>query len=198
MQQIAYKIRNSLYLNITDRCTLACTFCPKHNGSLQVKGYDLTLEHRPAYAEIIQAIGNPQDYDEVVFCGYGEPTLRFKLLIKVASWIKKHGGHTRVNTDGLANRVNKRNVLPEMARVIDALSVSMNAQNEEVYNRHCVPALAGSFQDMLAFLKQAPDYIQQVSASAIEGLEGVDTQACEALARSCGVHFRKRFLDKLG
>jgi len=198
MQQIAYKIRNSLYLNITDRCTLACTFCPKHNDSLEVNGYDLALQHRPEYDEIIQAIGDPADYDEVVFCGYGEPTLRLKLLLKVAGWIKQHGAKTRINTDGLANRAHKRNVLPEMQGVIDALSISMNAQNEAVYNRHCVPALAGSFQAMLAFLKLAPEYVDEVSASAIEGLQGVDIAACESLAQSCGISFRKRFLDKVG
>ena len=199
MTQIAYPIRNSLYLNITDRCTLECQFCPKHTSQGPVvHDFDLSLDHRPDTDEIIDAIGDPADYEEIVFCGFGEPTLRFKVLIAVARWIKEHGGKTRVNTDGLANLVNKRNVLPEMQGLIDSLSVSMNAQNPEIYARHCQPALPGSWQAMLNFLQQAPKYIPQVTATAIDGLEGVDIAACEQLATQRGVEFRRRQLDNVG
>lgn len=199
MTQIAYPIRNSLYLNITDRCTLECQFCPKHTSQGPVvHDFDLSLDHRPDTDEIIDAIGNPTDYEEIVFCGFGEPTLRFKVLIAVARWIKEYGGKTRVNTDGLANLVNKRNVLPEMQGLIDSLSVSMNAQNPEIYARHCQPALPGSWLAMLDFLQQAPKYIPQVTATAIDGLEGVDIAACEQLATQRGVEFRRRQLDNVG
>lgn len=199
MTQIAYPIRNNLYLNITDRCTLECRFCPKHTEQgPMVHEFDLSLDHRPDIAEIINAIGNPVDYDEIVFCGFGEPTLRFKVLLDVARWIKEHGGKVRINTDGLANLVNKRNVLPEMQGLVDSLSVSMNAQNPEVYAQHCQPALPGSWEAMLDFLEQAPKYIPQVTATAIDGLEGVDIEACEKLAEERGVTFRHRQLDKVG
>jgi TatD family-associated radical SAM protein len=197
-QQISYTIGDRLYLNITDRCTLACTFCPKTQGVKRVHDYDLTLDHRPEVAEIIDAIDDPAHYRQIVFCGFGEPTLRLKVLLQVAEHIKQHGGSVRVNTDGLANLVHKRNVLPEMAPWVDALSVSMNAHNSEVYDRHCAPALKGSFPAMLDFLRLAPGYIPDTTATAIEGLEGVDIAACEALARECGVGFRKRVLDKVG
>lgn len=195
---ISYTIGDSLYLNITDRCTLQCAFCPKHNGSHRVHQYDLTLDHRPTQQEIIDAIGDPQGYREVVFCGFGEPTLRLKVLLAVARHIKAHGGRVRINTDGLANLVNKRNVLPELAPVVDALSVSLNAQNAGIYARHCMPALPGSFDAMLDFLGQAPRYIADVTATAIDGLEGVDIDACRSLARQCGVKFRRRELDVVG
>ena len=198
MSQIAYKIRNSLYLNITDRCTLACEFCPKTRGVHQVHQYDLTLANRPEVDEIIQSIGDPRAYDEIVFCGYGEPTLRLKVLTQVARWIKEHGGKVRVNTDGLANLVNKRNVLPELKGLVDALSISMNAQEESVYNRHCQPALPGSYQAMLDFLEQAPAWIPHVTATAIDGLDEVDIEACKKLADERGVEFRPRKLDNLG
>lgn len=199
MTRIAYPIRNRLYLNITDRCTLKCQFCPKHTAQGPVvHDYDLTLDHRPEVEEIIASIGNPGDYEEIVFCGFGEPTLRFKVLMEVARWIKAHGGRVRVNTDGLANLVNKRDVLPEMQGVVDSLSVSMNAQNPDVYAQHCHPALPGSWEAMLAFLEAAPRYIPKVSATAIDGLEGVDIQACEALATERGVEFRRRQLDNVG
>ena len=197
-QQTSYTIGDRLYLNITDRCTLACAFCPKTLGVPRVHEYDLTLDHRPEVEEIIAAIGDPSRYAEVVFCGYGEPTLRLKVVLEVARFVKAHGGRTRINTDGLANRVNKRNVLPELAECIDALSVSMNAQDEAVYDRHCVPALKGSYGEMLRFLEEAPKYIPDVTATAIDGLEGVDIDACRRIAERLGVKFRRRELDKVG
>ena len=198
VQTVSYTIGDALYLNITDRCTLACRFCPKHQGSRRVHDYDLTLDHRPSQQEITRALGHPADYREVVFCGYGEPTLRLKVLLETARQIKHAGGRVRVNTDGLANRVHRRNVLPELAEYVDALSVSMNAHDERLYNRHRAPALDGSFNAMLEFLRLAPDYIEDVTATAIDGLEGVDIDACKALAQARGVAFRRRRLDVVG
>lgn len=198
MTTLSYRIEDRLYLNITDRCTLACTFCPKHNGSCTVHDYDLTLQHRPTTEQIIEAIDDPARYSQIVFCGFGEPTLRLKVLLGVARNIKARGGQVRVNTDGLANRVHKRNVLPELASCVDALSVSMNAQDEQTYDRHCRPALRGSFQDMLSFLELAPNYLRDVTASAIDGLDGVDIAACQAMASARGVAFRRRELDRVG
>ena len=195
---LSYAVEDRLYLNITDRCTLECAFCPKHNGSFQVHQYDLTLDRRPELGEIISAIDDPARYDEIVFCGYGEPTLRLKVMLQVAHYIKAHGGRVRLNTDGLANLVNKRNVLPELAECIDALSVSLNAQDEAVYQRHCRPAVADSYQAMLDFLALASQYIADVTATAIDGLEGVDIDACAALAEQRGAKFRRRELDVVG
>ena len=199
MQQIlTYTIGSRLYLNITDRCTLVCQFCPKTHEQFTVHQYDLKLQHRPKVEEIIQSLDQCEQYEEIVFCGYGEPTLRLKELLTIAQHIKKQNGKIRLNTDGLANLVHKRNVLPEMQGLIDSLSVSMNAQNEKTYQIHCQPQLAGSFDAMLSFLKLAPQYIPHVTATAIEGLPGVDIIACEKLALAQGVKFRSRFLDIVG
>lgn len=195
---LVYRIEDNLYVNLTDRCTLACQFCPKHNGCTEVKGYELELGQRPDAEKIITLIGDPAAYSAIVFCGYGEPTLRLKVLLEIAHWVKANGGNTRINTDGLGNLVNKRNILPELSECIDALSISLNAQNEEVYNRHCVPALTGAYDAMLDFVEQAPRYISDVSASAINGLEGVDIDACRQLTEQRGVKFRQRELDVVG
>jgi len=192
MQQISYQLANSLYLSITDRCTLVCEFCPKTQGSYQIGDYNLKMDHLPTAEEIIASIHNAGQYDEVVFCGYGESTLRLKVLLEVAAFIKQQGGKVRVNTDGLGSLVNKRNILPEMQGLVDAVSVSLNAQNEEVYNRHCQPQLPGSYQAMLEFLQEAPKYIPSVTASAIDGLEGVDIVACQKKADELGAKFRAR------
>lgn len=195
---LSYPIGDRLYLNITDRCTLRCRFCPKHREGPRVHDFDLSLGAPPAVADIIRATGRPSEYREVVFCGFGEPTLRLRPLLQVAAYIKSQGGRVRLNTDGLANRVHKRNVLPELAECVDALSISMNAQCETVYNRHCDPAMPGSLQAMLDFLGLAPRYIADDSASAIDGLEGVDIEACSRLAEQRGVRFKRRVLDNVG
>lgn len=165
---------------------------------MRVKGYDLTIYHRPTAEEIIDSIDDPAHYDEVVFCGYGEPTLRLNVLLQVARHIKQQGGRVRVNTDGLCNLVHKHDTLPELGACVDALSVSLNAQNREIYDLHCRPNLPGSYEAMLEFLRQAPDHIAEVTATAIEGLEGVDMAACEALAISMNVKFRRRTLNEVG
>jgi len=197
-QQIAYPIRNSLYLSITDRCTLVCEFCPKTHGDYQVQGYDLSMDHRPEVDEILQSLPDLEAYDEIVFCGFGEPTLRLKTLLAVAQEIKKQEKKIRLNTDGLGNLVNKRNILPELGAVIDSVSISLNAQKEEVYNQHCQPQLSGSYQAMLEFTRQAPRYIDEVTVTAINGLEGVDIDACKHMAEKLGVKFRQRELDRVG
>jgi TatD family-associated radical SAM protein len=165
---------------------------------MTVKGYDLTFDHRPSSDEIIAAIDDPAAYDEVVFCGFGEPTLRLNLLLEVARHIKKKGGRVRLNTDGLCNLIHKHDTLPELGECVDSLSVSLNAQNKEVYDLHCRPNLPGSYEAMLEFLRRAPEYIADVTATAIDGLEGVDIEACEAIARSMQVKFRRRILNEVG
>jgi len=197
-QVISYKIRDSLYLSINDRCTLVCEFCPKTKGTTKVHEYDLKIDHKPELQEVIDSIGDPTDYDEIVFCGYGEPTLRLSLILSVAKWIKSKKGIVRLNTDGLANLVHKKNVLPSMEGLIDKLSVSLNAQNEEVYIKHCQPQLEGSYHAMLDFLKLSTQYVPEVTASAIDGLPGVDIVKCELLATKLGVNFKARHLNIVG
>ena len=198
METLVYDIGTSRYINLSDRCTLRCQFCPKTHDEWQVHEHDLRLKQRPTAEQIIEALGDPAQYHEIVFCGFGESTLRIKALIKIAQFVKKRGGRVRVNTDGLANLVNKRNVLPELADCVDALCVSLNAQNEALYTLHCQPTVGGSYQAMLDFLALAPNYIADVTATAINGLKGVDVKACKALADERGVKFRQRELDIVG
>ncbi|MCK5697176.1 MAG: TatD family nuclease-associated radical SAM protein [Gammaproteobacteria bacterium] len=197
-ETLVYTIDDTLYINLTDRCTLACEFCPKIQGSMDVHEYNLLLSTRHETDEYLKEMGDISRYKEVVFCGFGEPTLRLKQLLEIAHYCKQSGTRVRVNSDGLGNLVNKRNILPELAHCVDALSISMNAQNEAIYNQHCLPALQGSYQNMLDFLGLAPEYISDTTATAIEGLEGVDIDACEAQAIELGVKFRKRVLDIVG
>jgi TatD family-associated radical SAM protein len=195
---LIYTIENRLYVNLTDRCTLACQFCPKHNGSKEVHDYNLTLSELPDPQKIIDLIGDPTRYEEVVFCGYGEPTLRLNALISVATAVKASGGKTRLNTDGLANLFHKKDVVPLLANCIDAISISLNAQNEYQYIEHCAPSLPHSYPAVIAFVQRAAQCIPDVTVTAIDGLNGIDISACETIAINHGVKFKARTLDNVG
>jgi len=198
-RHIGYTLHGSRYLNITNRCTLRCAFCPKFNGNWTVRDYDLRLlGDEPTVDEIVNAVGDPDEIDEVVFCGLGEPTLRLYTLLDAASRLRGRVPRVRLNTDGLANLVYGRDVTPDFEDVLQALSVSLNAQDEETYNRHCRPLLTGAYGGMLDFVQRAREFVPEITLTAIDGLPGVDIGACRRLADGLGVGFRRRVLDIVG
>ncbi len=195
--KLAYQIRNSLYLNITNRCTNSCVFCPKFEDFV-VKGHELKLDHEPDIDEVKAAIGNPQNYDEIVFCGYGEPLLRLDLILELATWLKQQQVRVRINTDGQANLVHGRNILAELSGKVDAISVSLNAANPEQYQQLCQSRFAGKgYQAVKDFIKLAPAYIPAVTATAVS-YPGVDIDACRKVAEELGVEFRTREYNEVG
>jgi TatD DNase family protein len=195
--RIAYRIRNSLYLNITNRCSNRCSFCAKF-GDFTVKGHYLLLDHEPGFAEVMTAVGEHKGYDEVVFCGYGEPLLRLDLVKEVAAELKKSGVTTRINTDGQANLVYGRNIMPELEGLIDCISVSLNAADGDTYSRICnSPFGKEAFAGICRFLKEAKKHIPRVVASAVT-VPGLDTATVRQLAESLGVEFREREYAEVG
>lgn len=196
--KIAYPIRNSLYLNLTNRCSNRCTFCAK-NKSFIVKGHDLQLEREPEAQELIAAVGDPQKYQEIVFCGFGEPLLRLDTVKIVAAELKKRGARIRIDTDGQANLVYGRNILPELKGLVDAISVSLNAENAEKYHRLCrSPFGEEGYRGVLEFIRQAKKVIPEVIATVID-LPGVDVQTCRRIAEEeLGVKFKVRAFDEVG
>lgn len=196
---VGYTLRGSRYLNITNRCTLRCAFCPKFNGQWTVRDYELRLRgEEPTADDIVAAVGDPEDIEEVVFCGLGEPTLRLYTVLEVASRLRGQVPRVRLNTDGLANLVYGRDVTPDFEEIIQALSVSLNAQDEATYNRHCRPLLAGAYDAVLDFVKRAREFVPEITLTAIDGLPGVDIAACRRIADDLGVGFRRRELDVVG
>ncbi|PLY04023.1 MAG: radical SAM protein [Desulfuromonas sp.] len=188
---IAYQIRESLYLNITNRCTNRCLFCARFDDFV-VKGHELKLDSEPTAAEVIAAIGDPSLYAEVVFCGYGEPLLRLDLIKEVASWLKERGIKVRINTDGQANLVHGRDILPELAGLVDAISISLNAPNAEGYQKLCQSSYGPeAYEAVKEFIMLAREQIPQVTATAV-CYPGIDTDACADVARELGVPFRVR------
>jgi TatD DNase family protein len=193
---IAYKIRESLYLNITNRCTSKCIFCIRYTTDF-VKGHNLRLEKEPSAEELIEAIGDPTQYQEVVFCGYGEPTLRLDVIKSVSRWVKEKGGKVRINTNGHGNLIHKRPILPELEGLVDSLSISLDAQDEETYNRICRPAFPQAFEAVKEFISEAKRYVPHVQATVV-AMEGVDIPKCQAIADELGVSLRVRGLDVVG
>jgi TatD DNase family protein len=195
--RIAYRIRDSLYLNITNRCTNTCTFCAKFKD-FTVKGHHLRLEHEPGLEEVQAAIGDPSRYAEIVFCGYGEPLIRLDLVKDLARWLKRKGVKVRVNTDGQANLVHGRNILPELQGLVDAVSVSLNAPDAATYQRWCHSRFGESgYAAVCEFLRAAPRYIPEVTATAV-ALPGLDLAACRRVAAELGVAFRDREYNEVG
>ena len=194
--EIAYRIRDSLYLNITNRCTNKCSFCVKFRSDF-VKGHRLRLTSEPTEEEIKNSIGDPERFREIVFCGYGEPLQRLETVKNISRWVKEKGGRVRVNTNGHANLIHKRNVLPELAGIVDSVSISLDAHNQEVYNRICKPAFSNAFPAILDFIRAAKETIPDVQVTVVD-MEGVDLGKCRELAEELGVPLRIRTLDIVG
>ncbi len=195
--RIAYQIRDSLYLNITNRCTNRCVFCAKFRD-FTVKGHQLKLDHEPDFTEIITAIGDPTPYAEVVFCGYGEPLLRLDVVKQVAAWLKQRGVKVRINSDGQANLVHKRDILPELAGLVDEISISLNAPDSGNYQRICQSAYGEqAFAAVTDFIRRATRHIPKVVATAVT-VDGIDIERCRRLADELGVEFRQRIYNEVG
>lgn len=196
--KIAYKIRNSLYLNVTNRCSNYCTFCAKFK-SYTVKGHYLRLREEPDFRKVIDAIGpDPLQYDEIVFCGFGESLIRLDLVKEVGLFLKKMGCRIRVDTDGLANLVHRRNVLSEL-KFVDVISVSLNAPDSATYQKLIkTPFGDAAYPAILFFLKEAKKHISKVIASVV-AVPGLDVEACRKIAEEeIGVAFRVREYDNVG
>jgi TatD DNase family protein len=194
--EVVYKIRDSLYLNITNKCTNKCGFCVKFRTSY-VKGHNLRLERDPTVLQIIKAIKNPREYKEIVFCGIGEPFLRLDAVKKVAKWIKDQGGKVRVNTNGQGNLIHGKNILPELRGLVDSLSISLDAENEEKYEAVCRPKIKGAYRGILEFIKESKKYIPEVKLTVVK-IPEVDVKKCEAVAKGLGVELRVRKFNVVG
>ena len=201
---LAYVLDDALYLNLTSACTLACVFCPKiRDGDWKVGGFDLKLAGNPSADEVWEAAlaAGPVDrFSEVVFTGLGEPTRRLAVLLDLARRLKGAGvRRVRLDTDGLANLREGRDVVPELAAAgLDAVSVSLNAPDAATYARIC-PSRHGeaAYPAVKDFLASAVRRIPDVAASAV-ALPGLSEEACRAVAESLGARFRWRPYDRLG
>ncbi len=195
---IAYPIRDSLYLNITNRCTNNCYFCVREFAD-GVSGYNLKLESEPSAEEIINAVGDPSRYREVVFCGFGEPTVRIDTVIEVSKALKAKGAFIRLNTNGHGNSIHKRNILPELNGLIDSIAISLNAHDDESYLKISRPLNndPSMFNSVLEFAREAKKHIPFVEITCVATPE-VDIDLCRELAEGTGAEFRIRSYNVVG
>ena len=192
-----YWLGDNLYLNLTNRCSNNCIFCIRNfrNG---VGGFNLKLSKEPSVANVIselEEVINNRNWNEIVFCGFGEPTERLDCLLEVTRWIRRHYGKplvVRVNTNGHGYMLNaNRDVAGELkAAGVNKVSVSLNAHDEETYNEVCKPRFAGAFVAVLEFIEKAKGKLD-VEVTAVTTPE-VDLHKVEDLAKRMGVKFRLR------
>lgn len=196
-EEILYKVHNNLYVNLTNRCPCACTFCLRQTMDRIGESDSLWLDHDPSYDEVVAAFQKKDmsEYDEVVFCGFGEPTEAFDILVQVADYVKKDYGKTiRINTNGLGNLVNGRDICPELAGRVDEISISLNTPNAEEYNKLVRPKFGiSSYQAMLDFAREAAQYVPSVTFTTVDTtLTKEEEQQCAQICRDLGVHYRIR------
>ena len=195
MADILYTYKDQVYANITNKCDCNCRFCIRSHGDSV--GDAETLWHKvdPSAEEIKRAMDAFDfcGYKELVYCGYGEPTCALDVLLDTARYAKeKYGVSIRLNTNGLANLYHGRDVIPEIAEVVDAVSVSLNAPTSEKYNEVTRPRFEHAFEALLDFTAEAKKWIPSVKLSIVDVLSEEEIEECKGLAESLGVELRVR------
>lgn len=186
-----YQIGQSLYVNVTNRCNADCVFCDR-KGEAVISGYNLKMKksEEPEAEIYINEIGDPKKFKEIVFCGYGEPTIRWNVVKQVAKYVKENGGTTRLNTDGHGNFINKRDITPELNGLIDTVSISLNSTDAQQYAK-LMRVEPEMHKEMLDFSKKAKNFTHVVLS--IVGLSAIDTEKAKIfVTEEIGVDFRER------
>ena len=193
---LVYLLDGKIYINLTNRCTNDCIFCLRKDKD-DVKGQELWLDDENSTAEdVIKQLSSFEPTKEVISCGYGEPLLKFEELKQVSQYIKTHYPDTkiRVNTNGHANFVYQKNIVPELKGLIDEFSVSLNAPTKKEYNELSQPKFDEAYEEVKKFIKACADEKISVVASVVEGYKGrhLDLTICENIAKDLGAKFRVR------
>ncbi len=193
---ISYVIKNNLYINATNFCTNDCRFCPRRKRNRELYGYNLNLLVEPEIDEIIasaQGLLENRDFDEIVFCGYGEPTVRLDVILEVAKALKKYGIALRLDTNGQGNMINQRDIVPRLEKYFNTVSVSINSFSKDSYLDLCRPdAGAKAYDSVLDFLGRAAGSKMKCIATAVD-FPGLDMNKCREAAEGIpGVEFYVR------
>lgn len=193
---LVYLLDGKIYINLTNRCTNDCIFCLRRDKS-DVKGQELWLDDENSTTQdVIKQFETFEPTKEVIFCGYGEPMLKLEELKQVAKYIKDKYPEIkiRINTNGHANFVYKRNVVPELKDLIDEFSVSLNGATKEEYDELSQPKFENAYDEVKKFIKACADEKISVVASVVEGYKGrhLDLEKCEKIATDLGAKFRVR------
>ena len=196
---ITYQVKNSVYVNLTNRCPCNCTFCLRHNGPGVFGSGPLWLEREPTLEETIESLGQWDftRFREVVFCGYGEPTERLDVLLAAAAHLKEQDPtlRIRVNTNGLSDLIHGKPTVPLFVGKVDCLSISLNTDDPAEYLSVCRPKFgAAAYPAMLKFTQEAaallPSVVMTVVGEPVTSLE--KQERCRAIATRLGARLRVR------
>ena len=193
---ILYDYEDSLYINLTNKCPCACVFCIRKETDHVGNSDSLWLDHEPTVEEVKKEFKNfdLNKYEEIVFCGYGEPLVRINEVVEVAKYIRSISNiKIRVNTNGLADLIHKKKTAVMLKDVIDAVSISLNAPNKEVYLEVARPAFGiKSFDAMLSFAKDCKTCLKEVCFSVVDEISEEEIRKSQELADSLGIPLRVR------
>ncbi|MFW6287009.1 MAG: TatD family nuclease-associated radical SAM protein [Candidatus Sumerlaeota bacterium] len=195
---IAYRYKGNVYLNITNRCPVACIFCIRHADDYHLGRHSLKLGREPEAPAILDAARREikkGEFGEIVFCGMGEPLMRPEIVGDVTQKLKSEGDYrVRVDTCGLCNRYHGHNIVPELADFIDTMSISLNAGNPNAYAKACpTPWGRDAYYALLDFIVESEKYFE-IRLSAVR------PAAYHALGRQCPIDLEecKKMADLLG
>lgn len=196
---ITYKVGNGLYVNMTNECTNACDFCIRNNGESAYGSDPLWLEREPTKEEVLEdilAAFKKEDYSELVFCGYGEPTCRLLDMLWVCKGVKKSLPHTniRLNTNGQADLIYDTDTSSMFEGLVDSISISLNSADEKKYQDICHSIYGEqAYTAMLNFARNVARYVPDVAFSVVRGfLSEEDIAVCQSIADKTGVKLRVR------
>jgi TatD family-associated radical SAM protein len=193
---IVYWIDNTLYLNVTNKCSNRCYFCLT-KFKKGIREFNLKLRKEPTIKEVInelQKVINRKNWNEIVFCGFGEPLERLDLVLGVTRWIKKHYWNTvRIDTNGQGYIINiGRDVVRELKKAgVDKVSVSLNANDKTTYIQVCKPIFEKAYENVLKFIEKANEEGLEIEATAVT-IPEVNLTELKKLAEKMGVKFSAR------
>ena len=196
---ITYQVKKAIYVNLTNKCPCACTFCLRQKGPGIFGSPDLWLEREPTLAEVTASLDawDWSKYGECVFCGYGEPTERLGVLLAAAAHMRERhrGVAIRVNTNGLSDLINGRSTAGLFAGLVDTLSISLNTDDAEEYLALCRPKFgAAAYPAMLKFTREAARFVPNVVMTVVgEPVTAPEKQErCRYIAKDLGATLRVR------
>lgn len=195
---ITYQVKNGIYVNMTNRCPCSCTFCLRTHGDSVGGSGSLWLEREPSVEEVCESLDSwdLSKYEEVVFCGYGEPTERLDDLLKVAEYLKKKNGDIkiRINTNGLSDLIWGKPTAYRLEGLIDAVSVSLNTDDPEEYMKVVRPKFGPeSYEAMKRFTKDCTKYIPDVKMTVVDQVTTPQQQEnCRNICSELGAVLRVR------
>lgn len=194
-ENITYIIGNKLYVNLTNKCPCNCTFCIRNNGEGAYGSDSLWLDHDPTAEEAVNDLKSRDlaSFEEIIFCGYGEPTEALEVMLACCDYIKSQGDiKTRLNTNGLSDLINKKPTAKLLKGRIDTVSVSLNAPTEAEYNAVTRPSLEGAFEAMQKFASDCADYVPNVMMTVVDVIGEEQIARAKALTEKLGIKLRVR------